>query len=85
MNHEMILEKVTQTIQQTLNTGPISVSRQTRAMEVRGWDSLSHTVIMMSIEEAFDCQLPMERVFQLQNVGELVDLIAELVPAESVN
>jgi acyl carrier protein len=82
MNSGPILEKVVQTIQASLNTGPTHINRQTRAMDVRGWDSLSHTVILMSLEETFECRLPMDRVFQLKNVGDLVDLLAEILPAE---
>jgi acyl carrier protein len=33
----------------------------------------------MQLEEGFGVQLPMDRVLRLGNVGEMVDLIAELL------
>jgi acyl carrier protein len=77
MHADKILATVAHTIQATLNTGPMAINRQTRALEVRGWDSLSHTLILASLEEAFQCQLPLERFFQAKNVGDLVDLLSE--------
>ncbi|NTV52944.1 MAG: acyl carrier protein, partial [Candidatus Firestonebacteria bacterium] len=58
MQSDLILEKVIQTIQSTLGTGPLPLQRQTRAQDVRGWDSLSHTVILVNLEQTFNCQLP---------------------------
>jgi len=79
MNTDKILATVAHTIQTTLNAGPIAINRQTRALEVRGWDSLSHTLILSSLEEAFQCELPLEQFFRTKNVGDLVDLLAEVL------
>lgn len=84
MTETEIMGKTIETIQKALNAGDVSISRQTKAMDVRGWDSLSHTVVLMSLEDAFDCELPMDRTFQLKNVGELVDLISEMISIEKV-
>lgn len=79
MTSEQILEKIAQTIRGVLNSGPIPITRQTRALDVRGWDSLSHTVILLGLEEAFQCELPMDRLFQVKNVGDLADLVTEII------
>jgi acyl carrier protein len=47
-------------------------------MEVRGWDSLSQTMILLKIEDAFGIQIPVERAITLADVGQLVDLISDL-------
>ena len=57
----------------------VEITRATRAMDVRGWDSLSHTMVLMQLEDGFEIQLPMDRALRLGNVGEMVDLIAELL------
>lgn len=78
MNQDEILQQTAQIIRETIHSGPVPISRTTRAMDVRGWDSLSHTMILMQLEDGFGIQLPMDRVLRLGTVGDLVDLIGEL-------
>lgn len=78
MTREELLSETARIIRETVQSGPVAITRYTRAMDVRGWDSLSHTMILMQLEDGFGVQLPLERVLTLGTVGELVDLIAEL-------
>ena len=39
----------------------------------------THTMVLMQIEDGFGIRLPMDRVLALGSVGELVDLISELL------
>lgn len=78
MTSDEILDQTALIIRDTIQSGPVPISRATRAMDVRGWDSLSHTMILMNLEDGFGIQLPMDRVLRLGTVGDLVDLIAEL-------
>lgn len=77
-----ILKRAGEIIRDALQCGAVEITRETRAMQVRGWDSLSHTMILMQLEDGFNVRLPMERVLGLGSVGELVDLIAEILTAE---
>lgn len=77
MTQDDILKKAGEIIRDTLQCGPVTITPATQAMEVRGWDSLSHTMILMQIEDGFGIRLPMERVFGLSSVGDLVALIDE--------
>ena len=77
MNSDEILARISSVVSDTLQSGPVTLTRDTKAMHVRGWDSLSHTMIMIALEDAFACTLPVERTLALKNVGDLVDLIAE--------
>lgn len=79
MNSDDILTKAGQIIRDTIGCGPVAITRATRAMDIRGWDSLSHTMVLMQLEEGFGVRLPMDRVLRLGNVGEMADLIAELL------
>jgi len=58
------------------------ISRSTTSADVAGWDSLSYATLIMDVEEAFGIELPFDRVYELQDVGELVDLVDELVGAQ---
>ena len=78
MSADDILQQTSIIIRDTIQCGPVPISRTTRAMDVRGWDSLSHTMILMNLEDGFGVELPMDRVLRLGTVGDLVDLIGEL-------
>jgi acyl carrier protein len=86
MNKDDILKQAGQIIREALQCGPVAIGRETQAMDVRGWDSLSHTMILLQLEDGFGVRLPMDRVLGLSSVGELVDLISEAVgSAESLS
>jgi len=82
MSTDKILAQTARIIrEETRCGGTVSITRETRAMDVRGWDSLSHTMILMQLEDGFGVRLPMDRVLRLGTVGDLVDLIGELQAA----
>lgn len=62
----------------TFDNDDIVLKDDTVAGDVEGWDSLNHVRLIVAIEQDYDFQMPMERVSELQNVGELVALIDEL-------
>jgi len=78
MDHDEILKQTGRIIRDTIRCGAVPITRDTRAMDVRGWDSLSHTMILMQLEDGLGVRLPMDRVLRLNTVGDLVDLIGEL-------
>lgn len=82
MSPDTILSETGRIIRETLQCGPVPITRETQAPDVRGWDSLSHTMILLALEDGFSVQLPIERVLTAMTVGELVDLIAELKAAQ---
>jgi len=62
----------------TFDNDGIVLKADTVAGDVQGWDSLNHVRLIVAIEQDYGFQMPMERVSELQNVGELVALIDEL-------
>jgi acyl carrier protein len=57
------------------------VSRETSGVDVEGWDSLSHSLFILAIEDEFGMDLPLDKTYEMQNIGELADLI-ESHPAQ---
>ncbi len=51
----------------------------TVAPDIRGWDSLSHTVFMMNVEQEFGIEFPLESISSLGTVADLATAISELV------
>jgi len=53
----------------------LSVDATTSASDIPEWDSLAQIRLLMSMEHAFEIQFSLEEVEDLQNVGEIVELI----------
>lgn len=53
------------------------IDAQTTSADVEGWDSLSHALLIMNVEEAFGVDLPLDRVYALNTIGDLVNLLSE--------
>lgn len=72
-----ILEKVAAAIRDTFGVDDIEISRETVADDIPGWDSLSHTILMLTMEQDFGIKLANSTSYR--NVGDLVDVIAAAV------
>lgn len=53
----------------------ITVTDETTAADIEGWDSLNHITLISEVEDSFGIKLSMKEVLGLKNVGELVDII----------
>jgi acyl carrier protein len=47
----------------------------TTSEDIDGWDSLTHSILIMSVEEEFEIELPFDRVFTLRDLGDLAELV----------
>ena len=56
----------------------VTLTDETTAADVPGWDSLNHITLIGTVEDEFDVKFPMKDVVGMKNVGELVDKIIEL-------
>ncbi len=70
-----ILKTVEEIIQDILDDDDILLARETTAADVEGWDSLAHVSIIMKIEQHYSLRFRVSDVAELENVGQLVDLI----------
>ena len=77
MSQDDILNRVRQTIAKQFSVAPDPITRETVAMDVPGWDSVAHVHLMLAIEREFGVRIPDDRVFGLDNVGDLVDALAD--------
>ena len=78
MTKDDILAQLGDIIRETFRQPAAEITRETTALDVDGWDSLSHTMLLLDVGTHFGVRLPAERVYDLADVGELVDLVAEV-------
>lgn len=77
MNNEQIFEKVNGVFRTTFKDDTILVNRETTAKDIAGWDSITHLDIITGMEEAFQVEITGFEVMNLNNVGDLLDLLAQ--------
>jgi acyl carrier protein len=76
MANNDVMTKLTGVFQNVFNHEPLRLSRTTTANDVDGWDSLMHINLIVAIEREFKIRFTTREITGLQNVGELMDLIA---------
>ena len=74
-NYQEILLSCTEIFQNVFSDPQLSVTTDTSASDIAEWDSLAQITLLMSMEQTFEIQFSLDEVEDLQNVGEIVELI----------
>lgn len=74
MDKEQIMQIVSSAIEDTFMTKSNEISGDTVAIDIPGWDSLSHIILLSNIEDSLNAELDLEDV-DFENVEELVEFI----------
>lgn len=74
MKQEEIMQLVSRAIEDTFMVNASEVTQDTVAIDIPGWDSLSHIILLSNIEEEINEDLDLEDV-TFENVGDLVKFI----------
>ncbi|MBO4459592.1 MAG: acyl carrier protein [Clostridiales bacterium] len=77
MTREEVYEKLNEVFQDVFDDEDITVTDETVASDVDGWDSLEHINLLVAVERAFGIKFTMGQTTHLKNVGEMVDVIIE--------
>ena len=72
---EATFARVAEVFQDVFNDDELVISRSTTAKDVADWDSVMHVSLIIRIEKAFGIRFSSTEVANLQNVGELIDLV----------
>ena len=75
MSREEIYTRLNDVFRDVFDRDDITVSDETTAADVEGWDSLIHITLMDAVEEEFEIRFDMKTVVKMKNVGEMVDYI----------
>jgi acyl carrier protein len=72
---EAAMNSIAEIIRETFEQPNAVIDRETTALDIPGWDSLSHTILMLRVEEQFGVTLPED--IEFRDVGDLADTIAK--------
>ena len=77
MTDDALLATIAAVIGERLGADAATITRATRAEDIDGWDSVTHTLIVMEIERRLAIAMDMNAAFDVADVGGLVDLAAQ--------
>jgi acyl carrier protein len=78
-NQEQIETELTRIFRDIFDDPTLVPREDMTAGDVEGWDSLNHINLIVAIERAFRIKLTLSEIQRLQNVGALMQLIAQKV------
>lgn len=76
MTHDEIMEKVRKIFWDVFDDDSLVIEDSTNSSDIEDWDSLEHIALIVSMEKEFNLKFDLKEVNELENVGEMVDLIA---------
>lgn len=79
MHKEQIYARLPEIFEDVFDESPIKVTPELSAKDIDGWDSLTHIRLILTVEKAFKIKFSTSEIGRLENVGDLVALIAERV------
>ena len=65
------MDALTEVFRQVFDDPEITLTPETTADDIEGWDSLSHVNLMMAVENRFDIRFKPKEVLSFKNVGDL--------------
>ena len=70
-----IMETLTEVFRQVFEDPDITLTPETTADDVDGWDSLSHMNLIMAVENRMNVRFKPKEVLSFRNVGDLARTI----------
>jgi acyl carrier protein len=70
-----ILPELTQICRAVLDDPALTLTHETTADDVEGWDSMNHLTIVIEAERRFGIKFHTAEIEELRNVGDFVRLI----------
>lgn len=74
-----LIKQVEGIFKDILDEESLSLSRETTANDVDGWDSLGHIQLIVAIEKNFKVKFTSKEILSWKNVGELIDSLQSKV------
>lgn len=76
MNKDEILLKIQDVFRDIFDDDSLTISAETTANDIEGWDSLEHINIISAIEDELDIDFEMGEITEFKNVGDMIDAVS---------
>jgi acyl carrier protein len=75
LNPEEVVVRLNHLFRDVFDDDNVSVTGDTTAADIDGWDSLAHITLILGVEREFRIKMSAAEVGSLKNVGQMIDLI----------
>ncbi len=75
MEEQEILIQLNTIFSTVLRKKDLALTPETSAADVPGWDSLSHMILIDSIEKHFKVKFKLNEIMNFKNVGDLISCV----------
>lgn len=77
MERKEIMAELEKIFAEALQEEQVTLTDETTAADVEGWDSVSNMIIISEVEKHFGLKLKLREIIRMKDVGALCDLIVE--------
>lgn len=77
MNRNEIVEKLTSVFQEVFSDDNLVLNDEMTANDVEKWDSLTHMLMISTVEEQFGVRFKLKELNKLKKTGDIVDILEE--------
>ncbi|MDD5571069.1 MAG: acyl carrier protein [Bacteroidales bacterium] len=79
MNEDIVTNKLNQIFRKVFKDPGIKVTNEMAAKDVEKWDSLSHLILISTIESEFRIKFKLKELIAMKNVGDLIQSISSKI------
>lgn len=79
MSREEVFDIVQDIFRDVFDDDELEIVDSSNAEDIEDWDSLEHINLVINMEKKFNLKFNLKEVGELQNVGEMVDLICRML------
>ena len=79
MKTEDIMEKIQDVFREVLDDETLEIREETVPGDIDDWDSLSHVILIVALEEKFAVKFKITELQKLGDVGDMARLVAEKI------
>lgn len=69
------MDQLTHVFREVFDDPGIELTPETTANDIAGWDSLSHSMLILAVENEFEIRFGMKEILGFKNVGDLLKSI----------
>ncbi len=77
MEKTEIVEKLTKIFKEVFSDPSIVLRDDMTAADVEKWDSLTHMLMISTVEEQFGVKFKLKELNKLKKVGDIIDILSE--------
>lgn len=81
MDKKQLVKEVTEIVTKVLKHSDFELKDETTAEEIKGWDSLSHMMIITEIEKHFNLKFSFMEVLNFNTMADLFSCVLAKIPS----